>query len=113
VTASTRWNAPHYRKLIETAWALGCQKWAHQLGWGGHPLTKSRRFSVTFGQLRNARKEHRRAERHPDGELDPWGRIIDETTVLLLGDWHYAGSGYQASGSHALALMAADSARKR
>jgi hypothetical protein len=105
--------APHYRKLIEAAWALSYQKWAHCLGYGGHPLTKSRRFSTTFGQHRAARKDHRRAERHPDGELDPWGRIIDENLVLLLGDWHYVGSGYAASGSHALALMSADSAHKR
>ena len=80
--------APHYRTLIETAWTLGYKKWAHCLGHGGHPLTKSRRFSTTFGQHRTARKEHRHAARHPDGEPDPWGRIIDETTVLFLGDWH-------------------------
>jgi hypothetical protein len=103
---------PHHRRLIETAWALGYLQWAHCLGYGGHFLTKSRRFSVTFGQLRAARTEHRRAQRHPDGELDPWGRIVDETAVLFLGDWHYAGSGYQASDAHALALMSADNARK-
>ena len=31
------------------------------LGYGGHFLTKSRRYSVTFGQLRAARTDHRRA----------------------------------------------------
>jgi hypothetical protein len=52
----------HYRQMITTAWELGggrhhpgptrlC-KWAHMLGYGGHFLTKSRRYSVTFGQLR-------------------------------------------------------------
>ena len=54
------------------------------LGYGGHFLTKSRRYSVTFGQLRNARTEHRRAQHHPDGERDPWGRPLDETIVLVL-----------------------------
>jgi hypothetical protein len=103
---------PHYQRLIETAWALGYQQWAHCLGYGGHFLTKSRRFSVTFGQLRAARREHRRAQRHPDGELDPWGREINETTVLFIGDWHYAGSGYAASDAHFLALMSAANARK-
>ena len=50
----------HYRRMITTAWQLGggqltpgptrlC-KWAHMLGYGGHFLTKSRRYSVTFGQ---------------------------------------------------------------
>lgn len=102
---------PHQRRLIETAWTLGYKQWAHCLGYGGHFLTKSRRFSVTFGQLRTARKEHRRAQRHPDGELDPWGREISEATVLYLADWHYVGSGYQASDTHGLALMSANNAR--
>ena len=35
-------------------------------------------------QLRQARIDHRRAERHPDGEKDPWGRDLDEHTVLLI-----------------------------
>jgi hypothetical protein len=103
---------PHHRRLIETAWALGYQQWAHCLGYGGHFLTKSRRFSVTFGQLRTARREHRRAQRHPDGELDPWGREISETTVLFIGDWHYAGFGYVESDAHFLALMSAANARE-
>ena len=64
------------------------------LGYGGHFLTKSRRYSVTFGQLRRARTEHRRAQRHPDGERDPWGRPLDETVVLVLSTWTYAGTGY-------------------
>ncbi|HUN33752.1 MAG TPA: replication initiator, partial [Trebonia sp.] len=102
----------HHRRIIEACWALGYRQWAHCLGYGGHFLTKSRRFSVTFGHLRAARKEHRRAQRHPDGELDPWGRPVDETTVLFLADWHYAGSGYQASDAHMLALMSANNARK-
>ena len=54
------------------------------LGYGGHFLTKSRRYSVTFGQLRKARTDHRRAARHPGGERDPWGRPLDETVVLVL-----------------------------
>src|SRR5207302_905651 len=47
----------HYRRLITTAWQLGTRfrAWAHMLGYGGHFLTKSRRYSVTFGQLRAAR----------------------------------------------------------
>src|ERR1019366_6123870 len=76
----------HHRQMIATAWELGggqltaglhpsrlC-KWAHMLGHGGHFLTKSRRYSVTFGQLRAARTQHRLAQRHPDGERDPWSR---------------------------------------
>src|SRR5215831_9270240 len=69
----------HHKRIIETALRLGFGKWAHMLGNGGHFLSKSRRYSVTFGQLRRARAEHRKRERHPDGELDPWGRPLDET----------------------------------
>ena len=60
--------------------------------------------------LRAERTDHRRAQ-HPDGELDPWGRQIDETTVLFIGEWHYAGTGYAASDAHFLALMSANNAR--
>lgn len=104
---------PHFQRMITAAWRLGYRRWAHQLGKGGHPLTKSQRFSTTFRTLRAARTEHRRALRHPDGELDPWGRTVNETTVLFIGDWHYAGTGYAAADSHFLALMSAASARKR
>ena len=67
------------------------------LGYGGHFLTKSRRYSVTFGQLRKARTDHRHAERHPGGERDPWGRPLDQTIVLILNTWTYAGTGYTAA----------------
>jgi len=101
----------HHRRMIETAWHLGHKQWAHMLGYGGHFLTKSRAYSITFGQLRRARLEHRRAQRYADGQLDPWGRPVDETTVLFLGSWSYAGTGYATSDGHALALMSADAAR--
>ena len=35
------------------------RQWAHMLGYGGHFLTKSRRYSVTFGHLRGERVQHR------------------------------------------------------
>ena len=70
----------HYRRMITTAWQLGSRRatgqsrfraWAHMLGYGGHFLSKSRRYSVTFGQLRQARTDHRHAEHHPNGEATP------------------------------------------
>jgi hypothetical protein len=113
----------HYQHMMTTAWELGARqatgdprlrKWAHTLGYGGHPLTKSRRYSVTFGQLRHARAEHRRLERWPDGERDPWGRPLDETVVLILRTWTYAGTGYtERSDGRLLALASADMARGR
>src|SRR6266568_5229416 len=83
----------HYRRMITTAWQLGrrdatgkhrFRAWAHMLGYGGHSLTKSRRYSVTFGQLRAARADHRRATRPPAPGRDAWGRPLDETVVLVL-----------------------------
>ncbi|MGH8903788.1 MAG: replication initiator [Egibacteraceae bacterium] len=52
----------HVHRLVVTAWLLplyaselGTDRWAHQLGYGGHFLTKSRHYSTTFTKLRNAR----------------------------------------------------------
>ena len=75
-----------------------------------HFLTKSRRYSVTFGALRAARTEHRRAQRHPGGERDPWGRPLDESVVLVLGTWTYAGTGYTTPAAE---LATASAARAR
>ena len=111
----------HYRAMITTAWQLGgsrhdgrFRQWAHMLGYGGHFLTKSRRYSVTFGQLRAARASYRRSQRHPDGERDPWGRPLDGNVVLILKTWTYAGTGYSpATPGAELALASADMARGR
>jgi hypothetical protein len=110
----------HHARMIQTAWDLGggvpgpdarlC-KWAHMLGYGGHFLTKSRRYSVTFGQLRRARTEHRKTQRHPDGQRDPWGRPLDETVVLVLSVWSYDGPAHTIAPAAELALAAADRAR--
>jgi hypothetical protein len=111
----------HQKRMITTAWQLGSRRatgqtrfraWAHMLGYGGHFLTKSQRYSVTFGQLRKARTAHRRAERHPDGEHDPWGRPLDETVVLVISTWTYAGTGYTALADSELALASAARARE-
>jgi hypothetical protein len=127
----------HYKQMITTAWELGggrriparlrgtaweldhgrlvparsrlC-KWAHMLGHGGHFLTKSRRYSTTFGRLRRDRQDHRRTQRHPLGERDPWGRPLDDTVVLVLHTWTYAGTGYITPDAE-LALASADLAR--
>ncbi|HEX2323003.1 MAG TPA: replication initiator, partial [Streptosporangiaceae bacterium] len=87
-------------------------RWTHMLGYRGHFLTKSRRYSVTFTQLRQARISHRRTERHPDGQKDPWGRDLDDRIVLIISAWQYAGTGHATSGEHQLALAAAARARE-
>jgi hypothetical protein len=107
--------------MITTAWQLGgrqatgdlrFRQWAHMLGYGGHFLTKSRRYSVTFGALRAARSQHRRAQRHPGGERDPWGRSLDEAVVLVIATWTYAGTGYTATAGAELAAASAARARE-
>jgi hypothetical protein len=128
----------HYKQMITTCWELGgghyvparvsgtawelgqgryvmarsrlC-KWAHMLGHGGHFLTKSRRYSTTFTRLRRDRQDHRRDERHPLGERDPWGRPLDDAVVLVLHTWTYAGVGYTITQAAELALASADRAR--
>jgi hypothetical protein len=82
-------------------------KWAHTLGFGGHFLTKSRGYSTSFGALRRARTEHRRQQRHPGEERDPWGRPLDERVVLVVETWDYGNTGYTTPGAQmALASVA-------
>ncbi len=108
------------------AWQLGrrdatgkhrFRAWAHMLGYGGHFLTNSRRYSVTFGQLRTARADHRRATTSPPVPgRDAWGRPLDETAVLVLTITigGYAGTGDKTATPDAeLALASADMARGR
>jgi hypothetical protein len=107
----------HYRAMITTAWQLGrtarCRAWAHMLGYGGQFLTKSRRYSITFGQLRTARAHHRRATRPPDPGSDAWGRPLDETVVLVLGTaWTYVGIGHAVTPGAELAAASAARARE-
>ena len=112
----------HYKQLITATWALGkdpaaaalgLNRWTHTLGYRGHFLTKSRQYSVTFTALRRARIDYRRAQRHPGGELDPWGRRLDDRIVLTVSTWQYAGTGHANTAERALALAAAARARER
>jgi hypothetical protein len=81
---------PHAKQLIEAAWRVGAagglegaRRWAHQFGYGGHTLTKSRDYSVTFGALRQARAEWRE------------GRAANRPAeVIRRGRLAYAGRGH-------------------
>ena len=48
-------------RLAELPEYVGLLRWVHMLGFRGHFTTKSRRFSVTLGSLRQARRDFRAA----------------------------------------------------
>ncbi|WP_084965939.1 replication initiator [Thermoactinospora rubra] len=77
-------DRPEYRGLLLRAWA-------HMLGYRGHFSTKSRRYSVRLGDLRQARADHRAAEaRQARGLPDR-----PEHETVTHSEWRYAGSGYR------------------
>ncbi|MDM4783051.1 MULTISPECIES: replication initiator [unclassified Micromonospora] len=92
------------------------RRWAHMLGYGGHFLTKARRYSVTFRLLRDTRVQYRRHE-HQDHEHTPASGPpvdqADEDTTLIVGTLTFAGVGWHTSGDALLANTAAALARER
>ena len=90
------------------------RRWAHMLGFGGHFLTKARRYSLTFRDLRAARINYRRSQdTGPEHGPIRTADHADEETVLVVGTFSYAGTGWRTTGDALLANTAADQARKR
>ena len=84
------------------------------LGFGGHFLTKARRYSVRFADLRQARIRYRRSQdTGPDHGPIRTADHTDEETILIVGTFTYAGTGWKTTGDALLANTAADQARKR
>jgi hypothetical protein len=121
---------PHAVRIIETAEHLAAtageryERLADRfgtLGYRGHPVTKTRRYSTTFGALRQARKHWRRypaqrsegggpvRELDADSDGDPGS---DETDIVIERNWRYVGSGFLDAEQAALALTAAAMARE-
>ena len=95
------------------------RRWAHMLGYGGHFLTKARRYSTTFGELRAERIQYRRDhdDRHGEAADDP-GHVLaagmfDDDTPLIVGTLSFAGVGWHTIGDALLANTAAAQARDR
>ncbi|GAA1430867.1 hypothetical protein GCM10009616_16580 [Microlunatus lacustris] len=94
--------------------------WGRMLGFRGHFATKSRRYSVTLGQLRRARQRAQAriaASRAAGTPLDLASLEADlladeEETTLVIGRWSYLGSGWADDGETALATAAAARARE-
>ncbi|MEV5932512.1 replication initiator protein RepSA [Streptomyces sp. NPDC052079] len=78
--------------------------WAHMLGFRGHFSSKSRRYSTTLGELRQARADYRAAQEHAALGLDD----REPDTVLVLADWQYAGHGHTPGESALAASIARD-----
>lgn len=119
----------HVARLIDTAATIardtnneayaGLGRWLHMLGFRGHFATKSRRYSITFGRLRTARRRWQltqlRLRRggapvievgHEDDDLD------GDDTTLVIGSWAFAGIGWRTAGDAALAAESAALARE-
>jgi hypothetical protein len=78
--------------------------WAHMLGFRGHFSSKSRRYSTTLGELRQARADYRAAQERDALGLDE----VEPETVLVLADWQYAGHGHTPGESVLAASIARD-----
>jgi hypothetical protein len=115
---------PHLATLTRTAWRLGgraeladlnLRAHAHTFGYRGHFATKSRRYSTTFGALRQARADHaRQAAAQRDGaegaESEGPGVEADgfEGAETVDEVWRYAGRGYRTAAAERLAEALAE-----
>lgn len=97
--------SPHVRALMGMCFRLArlpeidelrLQTWAHTLGYRGHVLTKSRRYSTTYGALREVRARH-------SGVL-----FVGKETVAVEGSWRFVGAGHTAAEAEIAAGVAAD-----
>lgn len=103
---------PHLERMVRTAWELGgrpefehlkLRNWAHTLGFRGHWLTKSRRYSTTLGNLRAARAQWSVQRKEPSP-------VAGETTAgetAAVKDWRYLGRGWDNPGDEWLVHTAA------
>lgn len=109
-------DGSHTERLIDACWRLGRDRrwrrlrlWAHMLGFGGHFLTKSRTYSITFSLLRNNRIVYRRTVTAgpPTGDRAP-----REETTLVVNFLQYVGAGWRTPADAMLATTSATLARE-
>lgn len=103
----------HVRALMGTCWRLGglpelehlrLRAWTHTLGYRGHALTKSRRYSTTYTELRAARAAYRRGDVVP---AEKGGQTVTES------EWRYVGSGHTPAETEIAAGIEEDAAVQR
>ncbi|MFD1934287.1 replication initiator [Nonomuraea mangrovi] len=88
----------HARRMIYTCFSLAdlppyrellLRQWSHMLGYRGHFSTKSRHYSITLGDLRQARADYRAEQARIFLGLP----ALDPDKTLTVAEWRYAGSG--------------------
>ncbi|AQU68537.1 replication initiator [Streptomyces niveus] len=96
----------HLRALMGTCWRLGglaelehlrLRPWTHTLGYRGHVLTKSRKYSTTYRALRDARTAHHQSDSPATAE-----------EIGSVSEWRYVGSGHTPAESEVAAGVAQD-----
>jgi hypothetical protein len=121
----TSWNVytyanatgTHIERLVYACWVLGVpagwrrlRRWAHMLGFGGHFLTKSRHYSITFSFLRDQRTAWRRTVASGPDQDDA---TPSEETTLVVNFLEFVGAGWHNTGDAVLANTSAALARSR
>jgi hypothetical protein len=116
--------SPHAVRLIETAVKLAGQEESFArlrdnlttLGYRGHPITKSRAYSVTFGQLRRVRRIFRSKPAALDRDADI-RELLDTDDApegfQVISTFAFAGTGYLGLDQAAAAVRSAVDARGR
>ena len=124
-------DSAHLRRIRNQAGALAdvadndgpyalLDHWVSMLGFRGHFSSKSRRYSITLGRLRRARRRFQTliAQARQAGEFfdtqDLEARLLaeDDETTLVVGSWSFVGTGWRTEGDAALAMAAAARARE-
>jgi hypothetical protein len=123
--ADARWRCPlelcHHHKYCfacamrqlttdrdEPSPYLRLRRWAHMLGFGGHFLTKSRRYSITFALLRGQRVEFRRTQAAGPEQTDAG----ETPTTLVVNFLQFVGAGWRTPADAMLATTSAAMARE-
>src|SRR5690606_31815198 len=97
----------HHRRMVQACWDLGgleqyadlnLRRWAHMLGFRGHFLTKSLRYSTTFRVIRGDRRAYRLAQ-----TLERLGLTDQADDITVINHWEFTGSGYRDDAERELA----------
>jgi hypothetical protein len=113
----------HHRRMITAAWELGgldqyaglnLRRWAHMLGFRGHFLTKSLRYSTTFRALRGRRRTWRLladlTQLNPN-TADTNAIPPDLGTITVINDWWPVRYGHRDDAERELAAAIAERRR--